>query len=336
MFSMSSRKESLAGKTLGVRLLLAMFAGFVTTAVAAGNVSGSTTAQQIPDVDTLVTSPPTEDELAGDSVYQFILHHATTPYSQTEGAVGSLTRWRGGRPESICPQTLGLDPGYNAYVTARIRVLATQVGAPVQPDPNCKSNVKVMFTSEPEALMSGVYKWASSSLGVKHPDQPQKLLLQSGEQAIQGWYFTAAGGQSILNKDPSLLGHLDLLPIWPRVIQTSIHGNGCCYAGLVSVIVIVNTTKVVGYTIGSIADYIGMITLSLIQTPNHCDPLPSILDLMSSTCGARDKPVGITAGDLAFLRALYYHNTGVGPTLSRDDIKINMLRQLTGHATAAL
>jgi hypothetical protein len=287
-------------------------------------------------VNVFAPSPATDAELAGDSVYQFILHHATTPYTNGQGAVGSLTRWRGGRPETICPQTLGLDPAYNAYVTARIRVLATTVGAPVQSDPNCKSNVKVFFTSEPEKLMSAVYTWASSSVGVKHPDQPEKLLLQSGDEAIQGWYMTAAGGQSILNRDASLLGHIELLPLWPRVIQTSIHGNGCCYSGLVSVIVIVNTTKVVGYTIGSVADYIGMIALTMVQGPNHCDPLPSVLDLMSSTCGAREKPAGITAGDLAFLKALYYHNTGVGQTLSRDDMQINMLRQLTGGSAAVL
>jgi len=68
-----------------------------------------------------------------------------------------------------------------------------------------------------------------------------------------------------------------------------------------------------------------------VQTPDHCDPLPSILDLESSTCGAREKPTAITAGDLAFLKALYYHNTGIGPTLSRDDIQINMLRQFQGR-----
>jgi hypothetical protein len=56
------------------------------------------------------------------------------------------------------------------------------------------------------------------------------------------------------------------------------------------------------------------------------DPLPSILDLESSTCGARQRPVAMTAGDLAFLKALYFHNTGIGPTLSRDDIQLNMLR----------
>jgi hypothetical protein len=69
----------------------------------------------------------------------------------------------------------------------------------------------------------------------------------------------------------------------------------------------------------------------VVQSPDHCDPLPSILDLMSSSCGTREKPTDVTAGDLAFLKALYYHNTGLGPTLSMDDIEINMMRQLKGQ-----
>jgi hypothetical protein len=89
----------------------------------------------------------------------------------------------------------------------------------------------------------------------------------------------------------------------------------------------VDTTKVVGYPIGSIADYLAMLTLSVVQSPDNCDPLPSILDLMSLSCGAREKPVAITAGDLAFLKALYYLNTGLGPSLSRNQIQDNMMRQ---------
>ena len=46
--------------------------------------------------------------------------------------------------------------------------------------------------------------------------------------------------------------------------------------------------------------------------------LSSILDIMSSSCGAREKGrTAITAGDLAFLKALYYRNTALGGSLSK-------------------
>jgi hypothetical protein len=102
-------------------------------------------------------------------------------------------------------------------------------------------------------------------------------------------------------------------------------------SGIGVVILVVDTRKVAGYAIGTIADYVAVLTLSVVQSPDHCDPLPSILDVMSSSCGTREKPTAVTAGDLAFLKALYYRNTGLHSSLSRDEIKYNMLRQLKGH-----
>ena len=102
-----------------------------------------------PDVTVTTPSPPTEQELAGDSLYQFIVHHATVHYVST-ATTRNLARWRGGM-QSICPLTVGLDPGYNAFVTARLRALAAYVGAPVQSNPQCKDNVQILFTSKPKA-----------------------------------------------------------------------------------------------------------------------------------------------------------------------------------------
>jgi hypothetical protein len=70
-----------------------------------------------------------------------------------------------------------------------------------------------------------------------------------------------------------------------------------------------------------------MLTLSVVQSPDHCDALPSILDLMSSSCSTRERPTAITASDLAFLKALYYLNTRLGPSLSRAAIQANMMQQ---------
>jgi hypothetical protein len=312
------------------RLCVMIFAAFAA-AIAWRTTARADTPSEIPDATVTAPSPPTDQELAEGGLYQFIVHHATAPYSASVSVSGSLTRWRGGRPETICPLTLGLDPGYNAFVSARLRAVAADVGAPVQPDLHCKDNVRIVFTSNPEKLMGSVYKWAAASLGFKHPNQPKELLLQSSRHAIQGWYITAGGGDRILNSDVGFAGRLDLLPLWPLVIQSGLHGAGCCYSGIVSVILVVDTTKVAGYTIESIADYAAVLALSLVQSPDHCDPLPSVLDLMSSSCATRERPAGVTAGDLAFLKALYFHNTGLGPSLSREQIQTNMMRQFKGQ-----
>jgi hypothetical protein len=294
--------------------------------------NGQVSASQFPDVNVIAPPAPTAAELAPDGVFHFIVHHGSTHYGSAVGAVGgSLLRWRGGRSETICPGTTGLDEGYNSFVSARVRAVAAFVGAPVQPDDQkCTPNVQIIFTQDPRSVMAAVQQWGARALRVKFDHQMQKALEISDEHTIQGWYVTAGGGSSVLNRDPGLVGGIDLQALWPRVIPTSNQAGGDARRSILGVVLVINTKKVNGLAIGSIADYAALVSLTVIQNPDQCDPLPSILDLMSPACASRDKPPGITAGDVAFLKALYYKNTGLGGTLSRDSIQVNMMQQLRG------
>jgi hypothetical protein len=180
-----------------------------------------------------------------------------------------------------------------------------------------------------------VIKWATVAFRTRYSGGTKNLMAFRSDHAIQGWYLTTSGGAAVVNTDVALVG-LSVLPICLQITQnynasdtlgTRLGGGSGSGSGIGIVILVVDTTKVVGYTIGALADYLGMLTLSVAQSPDHCDPLPSILDLMSSSCGTREMPTGITAGDLAFLKALYYKNTGLGASMSRSAIEDNMVRQ---------
>jgi hypothetical protein len=330
MACLSNREPPMArgNKRHGARSFLAVLGltlGWLGAAQAAGDVS--------PDVSVIPPTPPATADLSGDGLYQFIVHHATVHYVNT-GTAGNLARWRGGQ-QSICPLTVGLTPAYNNFVTARLRALAAYVGAPVQSDPQCKANVQILFTTDPQAGMDGVFKWATVYFRNRYSGGMRNLIAYRSDHAIQGWYLTTSGGSVVLNTDPALL-HLSLLPVWPQITQnylgrahmgSRLGGESGSGIGIGTVILIVDTSKVAGSTIGTIADYLAMLALSVTQSPDHCDPLPSILDLMSSNCSTREAPVAMTAADLAFLKALYYRNTGLGPSLSRDEIQDNMIRQ---------
>jgi hypothetical protein len=277
---------------------------------------------EIPDVTVTAPRPPTDEELAGSSLSQFVVHHATVHYFNT-GVTGSLARWRGGK-QSICPLTKGLNSEQDDYLTARVRALAAYVGAPAQPGPQCEYNVTILFTNNPQQEMDEVFKWATVYFHNRYSGGMRDLIRFKSGHAIQGWYLLGGG----LNADLEL-AHLDVWPIWPEIIQNA--GSEENRSGIGAVILVVDTTKVVGYPIGAIADYVAMLTLSVAQSPDHCDPLPSILDLMSSSCSMREAPTGIAAGDLAFLKALYYKNTGLGRSLSRSQIQDNMVRQFKHH-----
>jgi hypothetical protein len=292
------------------------------------------TSPVVPELTVTPPGPPTEQELAAGSLSQFIAHHATTHYV-TLNTTRNLARWRGGK-QSICPVTGGLDPQSSAFVTGRIRALAAYVGAPVQDQP-CKGNVQILFTSQPNAALEEVMQWATATgnFGIKYSGSSRNLLAYIGDHPIQGWYLTTREGALARNTDVALLG-LDVLPVWPRISQkylgtyttgTRLGGSSGSGIGIGTVYLVVDTTKVAGLPVATVADYLAMLTLSVAQSPDNCDPLPSILDLMASSCGARERPTAITAGDLAFLKGLYFRDTGWGPSLSRASINANMMRQ---------
>ena len=277
---------------------------------------------ELPEITVTAAGLPTEEELAGNSLSRFVDHHATT-HNFTNPVSRNLGRWRGGM-QSICPATIGLSANYNAFVTSRLRAVAEYVGAPVQSDPKCLDNVTVVFTDNPEQAMQEIVSWAEKYYRRNnHFQSIKRLIAYTSEHAIQGWYFTTRGGARVSNTEIALLP-VNLLPIWPQIVQRN---NGGDTNGIGAAVLIVDVRKMDGTPIGAIADYLAVLSLSVIQSPDSCDPLPSILDLMSSSCGARKKPTAITAGDLAFLKALYYKNTAWGGSLSKAAIEGNMMRQ---------
>jgi hypothetical protein len=279
---------------------------------------------------TAVTSPtqPTQQELAGDSLHQFIVHHATVQYVYVNGVSRDLARWRGG-VQSICPRTFGISPAAAAFVTARIRAIAAYVGAPVQSDAQCKDNVRILFTSEAQAAMNDVAAWASTYFrGDRWYSKSWRLLEFVGDKPIQGWYLTTPRGSPVSNTEMALL-RIYLAPIWPKITPNWFNDDGHM-SGIGTVILVVDTTKLGSYQLETIADYAAMLTLSVIQSPDHCDPLPSILDAMSPGCGNREKPKAMTAGDLAFLKALYNRNYVYGRAPSRGSIDYSMMQQFKG------
>ncbi|HEX4239920.1 MAG TPA: hypothetical protein VHZ53_00805 [Steroidobacteraceae bacterium] len=286
-----------------------------------------------PDVSVTSPPPPTEQEWAGASLSRFIAHHATVHFVNT-GTTGNLARWRGGM-QSICPVAVGLTPEYDAFVTARLRALAAYVGAPLQSDPKCKMNVQLIFTNTPQQEMDSVIKWATVYFRNRYRGGTKDLIEFKSGHAIEGWYMMTSGGAVVLNTPVDSVG-LEVWPVWPEITQhyasmgalgTRVAGGSGSGIGIGIVILVVDTTKMGGYSIETLADYLAMLTLSAAQSPDHCDPLPSILDLMSSSCSTREAPKRATAADLAFLKALYYRNNGLGQSLSRSEIEGNMERQ---------
>jgi len=285
-----------------------------------GSAAATGPAASLPDVTVTAPRPPDPQELAGEAVPKFITSHATP-----STVIHQLARWRTG----ICPVTQGLSPAFNAFVSARIEAVAATVGAPHQAAEKCGHNIQIIFAREPQKVLDEVMKQKSRLLGFHYAQQTKKLATFS--RPVQGWYVTStrgdAGDEAIdeAQQLPSVpnLGLTGPVPAG-RLGSRLVTGQS---SAIINALIVVDVQKIGGHTIGSISDYLAVLVLSQSQSPDSCGALPSIIDLMSSNCGDREKPTQVTAGDIAFLRGLYSADLEQPASLEVTDIQNNMMRQ---------
>ena len=77
-------------------------------------------------------------------------------------------------------------------------------------------------------------------------------------------------------------------------------GDGLSSA-ISSVMIVADTSKLVGRDAENVYDYIAVLALAQIVPPDACQPLPSILNLFAPGCGDAVP----TSADTAYLRGLY-------------------------------
>jgi hypothetical protein len=288
----------------------------------AANTNDAATAS-LPDVTVTAPKPPTEEQLAGEAVPHFVESHATP-----STVIHQLTRWRTG----ICPRTLGLSEATDQFVRARMRAIATAVGAPWDESPKCKPNVDIVFTGEPQKVLDVILKQDSQRLGFHYPQQEKRLATFT--LPIQGWYVTSTrnwAGYEMID-DPAPLGvfqgkirHQEASKVPPGEPGSRL--TNLRSSQVVLALIVVDGYKAMEMNLKSLTDYLAMLTLSQATPSDTCSQLPTIMDLMSTQC-AGEKPLEITAGDLAFLRAFYKADLETPIELEQSNIENAMMLDL--------
>ena len=277
-----------------------------------------------PELTVVAPRPPTAEELAGNSVAQFVQSHG-----KPAKRIGQLGRWDKGP----CPATVGLSPAFNDYVTTRILAIETAAAVPQPFDSSCQHhNVLIVFTPEPQKFLDDVANNKSSWLGFHYLADIAKL--KTIQRPIQAWYATATRSRSIENHFPA--GTAGAQPevvfddAWSSTPAAALGSRLTSgqESSIVFALIVVDTTKVTGYPIGAISDYIAVMTLQQTQLQDGCGTLPSILDLMASCDHA--KADAITAGDIAYLKALYRIGMAHELSMQRSTIEDIMLRRFKG------
>jgi hypothetical protein len=237
-------------------------------------------------------------------------------------AAGKVARWKDG----VCPIAVGVRQEIGVFLIRRIMEVAAQVGAPVNNNVPCPPNIEIIFTATPQALLDNIRIMHPVLLG-PYDNSAQAERLATMNSAVQALYGTATvdlrgrvvpdagrkGGVTITMAMPPaghggpVGGPPDMVVMnIPDAVATNVTGSRLgdgVSSAITNVVIVADTGKLIDRGVIALGDYMAMLALAQIKPPESCQPLPTILNLMTPGCAQR--PTALTSADLAFLRALY-------------------------------
>jgi len=236
------------------------------------------------------------------------------------GRIDQLSRWAG----PLCPKTEGLAAAFDAFVSARVTQVALAVGAPRPARRSrgaaCKTNVLIVFTTKPEALLDDVRRHHPQMLGFHYAAQAERLARFN--RPIQAWYMTATGGRGDNPEPDNEFGRMPGGSAGSRL-------SAKLTSQFMGVLVVVDANQVIGRQIGGVADNVAMLALARSATGPRCSGLPTILDTMTAGCATAHDLVEMTPYDVAYLKGLYSVDPEEYLAAQRSEIGSHMLRELT-------
>jgi hypothetical protein len=300
--------------------------------------------------------PMAEVQVTASKLDERTLKRVTSQFAKSHGvasaAVHQIGRWR----MALCPGVTGLQPAASAFISHRVTEVARSVGALARDagkgGKGCAVNVHIVFTAQPQQLLDHIAKAYPSLLGSSR--SPGDAI---SRHAIQSWYVT---GTKVDGWNPIATGALaPMITALQMGVDASTPGGavapdgarvdpayGSGFTGLgrsgsyvtkgftselLQVFVVADSGKVAGNSLSSISDYIAMLALTRTDTLDGCNTLSSIIDLLSSGCGDRQKPEALTAADTAYLKALYSSNLEMNLNIEQGDIRDRMVKAITGR-----
>jgi hypothetical protein len=260
--------------------------------------------------------------VSDQAIKDFVDSHAAVTH------LGKIARWE----DPVCPQVTGLPANFTKFIAKRVREVAAQVGAPVDPDEtNCKSNIEIVFTTTPQDLLNSIRQKQPVMLGY-YDSSPQADEIAKVKHVIQAWHATQQvdlrGNKMIESNNPTRPNGRDLNLTASDGRRTGDGVHSTYYRG----VVVADPGKLVDYEIGTLADHIAMLALAQPASLDVCQELPSILDMTNPAC-RKDKPVkALTKADTGYLQGLYKTlQTGASLSLQKDSIAYQIKQVMAGQ-----
>jgi len=256
-------------------------------------------------------------------------------------AAGKIARWQ----DPICPTVLGLKKQFAQFIAQRLRDIAAKAGVPINGKSDCLPNIAIVFTTAPQKLMDNIRKNQPELLGY-YDNSAQADALAKVTRPIQAWYQTETKdlngkaepdsgqtrgpGLEIYLPCPDQPGGVCLMHL-PNAHASAVSGTRLgdgLKSGLYNVLIAADPGKLVDNEIGALSDYIAMLALAQVKTPDICQPLDSILNLLADGCPA---PASLTANDIGYLTALYKMSPESTIQVQRNEMAYQMEQAQDGH-----
>ncbi|HEX4242569.1 MAG TPA: hypothetical protein VHZ53_14265 [Steroidobacteraceae bacterium] len=235
----------------------------------------------------------------------------------------SLARW----DVPVCPLVAGLPRERGEYILWRISQIAAAAHVPLAGE-KCRPNLYVVVTAQPDLLLKKWWRRDPNLYDTGNGMGYVSAFLRS-THPIRGWYnaeLLAADGGAV-TPDALIAGlsgaALETMQVPAIQISTATRLEHSALKGLSSVIIVVDTNRARGVTVGQLADYIAMTGLAEIRIDADPGSAPSILSLFEPS---GKHPPGLTSWDQALLESLYA--TDQASVLQISNIKTDMLKHI--------
>lgn len=205
----------------------------------------------------------------------------------------------------ICPLALGLGAEKTAYIAARIRQVAEQTGIKYG-DEKCRVNVIVLFSNEPEVLLTKMRKKRMNLFGTSSRPQIDRFVRQ--DRAVRQLTLTseiAASGASAsaMMADLALGAPQFETPNGSRM-------RPMAFSTMNRMILVVDARLAEGLKIKTLGSYIAMSALTRPNPRTDQTGRDTILSIFNSEGRTNAQIEDLTAWDEAYLKALYTVDPG--------------------------
>jgi hypothetical protein len=269
----------------------------------------------------LLALPAMAQPVSDSVVVDFVDNHSAIT------RLGKIARWE----EGVCPGVTGLPANFTKFIAKRVRDVAAAAGAPVNADENCKANIDIVFTTNPQGLLDSIRAKDPFLLGY-FDNSTQADHMATVSRTIQGWHATQTvdvRGHALVDSRNNVSGGTAQSSNAQNSFGNRL-GDGL-HSSYFHAIIVANPNKLGDYEIGTLADHIAMLALAQPAEDEACADLPSILDMTSAKCHKDAPAKTMTAADTGFLRGLYQADPGASLRTQKDSIVFRVKESLAGR-----